>query len=547
MRKIAAHLKYFLSCDIILHRKYVPLPQNRYTMEKKEIKLQMKELIKLMSEGVWEKEDIFSLTLLSSIAGESIFLLGPPGTGKSMIARRLKEVFSEKRQFEYLMSRFSTPDEIFGPVSISKLKDEDTYERRTEGYLPWANVVFLDEIWKAGPSIQNALLTAINEKIYQNGNETISLPMKALIAASNELPKEDEGLEALWDRFILRVVSNPISNERTFYKMLMGKSKGKIIIPDELLITDEQYAQILDEVENIDIPDYILKDITFIRKKLKDADAQDEEASPLDYYISDRRWKKAVHLLQTSAFLNGRKGIDKTDLPILYHVLWNKVETIEPVMKIVTESLFWDIEKKGQAVEKDYEKALKTKGNALEDSKIANVNSSDFNIYFFFYVKLTNTSWGDTYFFLQDYGYLLLDIDTKGVMYFDKDKNGWVIRRLPQGPFSSKKYPQHQIVSLRRARGGVIVNNALYMMESSKSAPKPVFPPSTEQQNLFSEEDSYLVGEMQKVRNELSLRLQELEQENLFVASMDLKVIQKYANNLQKKYEALEMKIKTSI
>ena len=85
------------------------------------------------------------------------------------------------------------------------------------------------------------------------------------------------------------------------------------------------------------------------------------------------------------------------------------------------------------------------------------------------------------------------------------------------------------------------------MMESPKSAPKPVFPPSTEQQNLFSEEDSYLVGDMQKVRNELSLRLQELEQENLFVASMDLKVIQKYANNLQKKYEALEMKIKTSI
>lgn len=85
------------------------------------------------------------------------------------------------------------------------------------------------------------------------------------------------------------------------------------------------------------------------------------------------------------------------------------------------------------------------------------------------------------------------------------------------------------------------------MMEPSKAAQKTVFPPTAEQQNLFSKGDSYLIGEVQKIRNELSLRLQVLEQENLFVAPMDLKVVQKYANGLQKKYEALEMKIKTSI
>ncbi len=328
------------------------------------IKDQVKSLLKQLTDGVYEKEQIMAMALLSAVAGESIFLLGPPGTAKSLVARRLKNAFNDAREFEYLMSRFSTPDEIFGPVSISLLKNEDKYERVVDGYLPTATVVFLDEIWKAGPAIQNSLLTAINEKLFQNGSHTLHLPMKALIAASNELPAENEGLEALWDRFLIRIVSNNIQSETTFYNMVRQQNVLHKTVDPTLQISDEQYAEWSKAITQITIPDTILEIITCIRKRLATL-SKGEDVNAMDYYVSDRRWKKCIHLLQTSAFLNGRHSIDVTDIAILFHCLWNKAEHIPTIVDAVAQSIVSPIEKQLVGILRNIKKAINKRQSGM--------------------------------------------------------------------------------------------------------------------------------------------------------------------------------------
>ena len=336
-----------------------------------------KQLLGEMNRGIYEKETEISLSLLAALAGESIILLGPPGVAKSMVARQLKTAFKNARSFEYLMSRFSTPDEIFGPVSIQKLKTSDTYERAVEGYLPTADVVFLDEIWKAGPAIQNTLLTVINEKIFRNGNREMHLPLKLLVAASNELPAKGEGLEALWDRFVIRIESRPIKLEKNFRAMLLEShadfsrstegvghadftdstdfsgSKGKSDSTDfssptdftdstdfsDLKITAEEYAEWAEKICKIGVKEEVLDAISAIRKSLRAVNV-DEAAERRNIYVSDRRWKNIVRLLRTSAFMQDREEVDICDLLPICHCLWQEPEERDAIRSIVIRALF---------------------------------------------------------------------------------------------------------------------------------------------------------------------------------------------------------------
>lgn len=304
----------------------------------------IRNILSAMKVGTYERDEVLALSLLSALAGESIFLLGLPGVGKSMVARRLKMAFQDATVFEYLMSRFSTPDEIFGPVSISKLKDDDSYERVVAGYLPEAEVVFLDEIWKAGPAIQNSLLTVLNEKIFLNGNKEMHLPIKGIISASNEMPAEGEGLEALWDRFLLRYVVEPLNNRQSFVSLISNTDVGTPTVAKP--ITDEEYEAILKGSRAVSIPDDIIDVICAVRDRLakKASESKGEEndeggIAPEKFYISDRRWKKSIGVIRVSAYLNGRNTVNLSDLLLLRHMLWNDEDTIKVVEYILVEEI----------------------------------------------------------------------------------------------------------------------------------------------------------------------------------------------------------------
>lgn len=320
------------------------LPVLEVKKEVNSTKLQPKlaALLKDLNQNLYNKENSIKLILLAVLAGESAFLLGEPGTAKSLIAHRISEGFEDLdtakpenagcvKYFEYLMSQFSTPDEIFGPVSLQALKN-DEYKRITDNYLPKAQFAFLDEIWKASPAIQNSLLTILNEKKFQNGFESQKVPLQGFVAASNELPAKNEGLEAIFDRFLVRIIEDPISSDSTFFKMITSKKDTNTQIANKI---DGSKLKLLQEKsEEVEFPENLFEIIRNIRLEIKNYNKslkEDDEA----FLVSDRRWKKIVGLLRMSAFLNDRKEINFSDFEIVPYCIWSTENQYEVGKKLV--------------------------------------------------------------------------------------------------------------------------------------------------------------------------------------------------------------------
>ena len=297
------------------------------------IKKRIERLISTISTDMFEREGIVAVALLGALSGQNTFLFGPPGTAKSLISRRISSAFQEPAYFEYLMNRFSTPEDVFGPISIKALK-EDKYTRKTEGYLPTAEFAFLDEIWKSSPAILNTLLTLINERIFRNGDTLEKAPLKALIAASNETPAENQGLDALYDRFIVRIMVPPIAENHHFEKLICTKpAYTEVTVPESDIIKTDEWDSWRDDIHDVELSEETIKIIHIIRKAFADMDKDHA------VYVSDRRWQRAAILLKASAFFNDRLMTNHSDALLLQHCLWTSVDNRVAIEQIVKDAV----------------------------------------------------------------------------------------------------------------------------------------------------------------------------------------------------------------
>jgi len=335
-----ANHDFQLAIEEIKNRKSPNIDQNKLVQN------QLRSITAEMETGLIERGTEVRLLLLAAISGEHILLVGPPGTAKSKLGRRLSRV-CKGTYFERLLTKFSVPEELFGPLSMRAL-EEDQYVRKVKGYLPDSQVAFIDEIFKANSAILNTLLMILNEKLFDNGSHRYQIPLICLVGASNEMPESDE-LDALYDRFLFRKKVYPVS--ASGFPGLISSSgqedRARIV---ESSNPDIGYANSRTVSVNVSITD---KEIFSIRSEALDAVRVPKEVIQLisdtrsflqtkmepSIYVSDRRLVKLVNMLKVAAYTNGRLEISPFDCLLMQHCLWEKPEEQERIFEFILDQL----------------------------------------------------------------------------------------------------------------------------------------------------------------------------------------------------------------
>ena len=252
-----------------------------------------------------ERSEVIEGALVALLSRSHVLLIGPPGTAKSMLADELCRRVDGARYFQWLLTKFTTPEEVFGAVSLKAL-EADEYRRVTTAKLPEAHIAFLDEVFKANSSILNAILTLVNERRFHNGRIVETVPLLTLFGATNELPEEDE-LAALYDRFLLRFVLGYVQEDFRFLRMLEASAP-----PSPTLLSIAVLAELQDQAARLPVPPAVLRRLADLRREL----------GRKQIVASDRRYRQSLSVLRARALLAGRATVEEEDLLFLEHVLW---------------------------------------------------------------------------------------------------------------------------------------------------------------------------------------------------------------------------------
>jgi len=280
----------------------------------------LEEIKKALNAKFFEREEEVEGILVALLSRQHMLMIGPAGTAKSALSVELAKIVEGTEYFQWLLTRFSTPEEVFGPLSLKDL-EQGVYKRNTATKMPEANLVFLDEIFKANSAILNSLLTLINERLFYNNGTPIKVPLMSVIGASNEYPEEGEGLEALFDRFLLRFELDYIADEMNFVSMMKGTGQNQVM-PS---MTMDELVQLQFFTDMVTIPDEVYATLSKIRNELRD-----EGIRP-----SDRRFKQSLSVLQAKALINQRQVVKVDDIVILENALWETVDQKDNVSLIV--------------------------------------------------------------------------------------------------------------------------------------------------------------------------------------------------------------------
>jgi MoxR-like ATPase len=297
------------------------------------------ELARQMGAQFLDKQEIIRLMTVSAIAGEHMVIVGPPGTAKSAMIDMFAKLI-DARYFEYLLTRFTEPNELFGPVDISAFR-EGRYTRRLENMLPTAEIVFLDEIFKSNSAILNSLLHVINERKFQNGPEVVQVPLISLYAASNEVPNDDN-LAAMFDRFLVRVLSDNLDSYHFHELMKKGvslelrKMTGRSFVApgDPPSRLTGELRPVVSARELRQIQQNYDKFMAFPEEFLTKYKGLVFQIRSEGISVSDRRAVKLLKLFAASAVFDGRTRVHDGDFFILRHI-WNNLDQVELLEEIV--------------------------------------------------------------------------------------------------------------------------------------------------------------------------------------------------------------------